>query len=481
MKNRQKIFGLLGTEYNKKRLMHDFLFLLTAIIMIISLFGVRDVKRETFPYDPEKAEWQSQYVKIFDAFKKGQVHLDMEPSLELLELENPYDPKERDEKHAFYHWDHALYEGKYYSYFGIAPLITTYVPVYLITGELPNDFLVTLILAIYAVAFMALAYREVVLRFTKKVNLWLYLLGFCALVSVSGVYYGVYIGDVYNVQMISAIGCSMAFVFFAFRAMRTKGVVPRCVLLVFAALALGLTVMSRPSVALMCLAVVPLFIEFLVKSKKAEWKKTLATVGSFVVPLAICAGFVMWYNAARFSSPFDFGEKYQLTVNDISQNTFEINFIFSSIYSYFFHPFWVSKEAPYFIMNGTQTLFPGARYVYGEHYVGAFAFILPALTMLYSRIMRSDKEQGKRDITRNAFAICTVALSLIIAYVDFCKGGTNMRYMFDIIPMLSILGAVTAMEFCARTRGWKKYVCLTLCTLAFLGALCTGNILVQNL
>lgn len=481
MKNRQKIFGILGIEYNKRRIMHDFLFLLVALIMVLSLFQVRDVKRETFEYDETKVEWQSQYVKLFDAFKRGQVHLNIEPSLELLELENPYDTAARDASGAFYHWDHAFYEGKYYCYFGVAPLITTYTPIYIITGELPNDALVTLLLGIYAVIFMALAYREVILRFTKRVNLWLYLLGFCALVGVSGVYYGVYIGDVYNVQMLSALGCSMAFVFFAFRAMRANGNVARCVLLVFAALALGLDVMSRPSAVLMCIAVFPIFIEFLVKSKRSEWKKTLSALGSFVLPLMLCAAFVMWYNAARFSSPFDFGEKYQLTVNDVSKNTLEVNFIFSSFYSYFIHPFWKGDATPYIVMNGDQMKPWGSRYVYGEKYVGAFALVLPALAMLYMRYARTDKELlGKRDITRDFYALCTAVLALLVAYIDFCKGGTHIRYIFDIVPMLSLLGVVSALGVCSRTKGWKKYLSLTLCAFAFCAALASGNILMQN-
>ena len=176
MKNSRKIFGLLGTEYNKKRIMHDFLFLLVALVTALSLFGVRhDIKRETVTYKEDELVWQSQYIKQFDALLKGQLHLDVEPSLGLLELDNPYDPVARNEAGVDYLWDHALYEGKYYCYFGAAPLLTTYLPVYAVKGELPNDALASLILGIYAVIFLALAYREVVLRFAKRVTLWLYL------------------------------------------------------------------------------------------------------------------------------------------------------------------------------------------------------------------------------------------------------------------------------------------------------------------
>jgi hypothetical protein len=251
-------------------------------------------------------------------------------------------------------------------------------------------------------------------------------------------------------------------------------------LLALAAVSLGLTVMSRPTAALMCVCIFPVFFEFLLASKKEQWRKTLITVGSFAVPLLICASVVMWYNAARFSSPFDFGEKYQLTVNDISKNTFEFNFIFSSIVSYFFYPFLISPNPLRWYMGGGQLVPYGSRYVYGEAYVGAFALVLPALILLYPRLARADEREGTRDFTKNAFAFCVAALSLIVGYVDFCKGGTHIRYVYDIIPMLSLAGLVTGLSLCAHAKGKKRILAILLCALAFIAAIYFGNVLVEH-
>ena len=46
------------------------------------------------------------YVQQFDAFQKGQLHIDVEPEQELLELANPYDPAQR--QGIYYLWDRAL-------------------------------------------------------------------------------------------------------------------------------------------------------------------------------------------------------------------------------------------------------------------------------------------------------------------------------------------------------------------------------------
>ena len=46
---------------------------------------------------------------------------DVDPRLS--EMENPYDPQARKELGIYYHWDHAFYNGKYYMYFGIVPVV----------------------------------------------------------------------------------------------------------------------------------------------------------------------------------------------------------------------------------------------------------------------------------------------------------------------------------------------------------------------
>ena len=56
--------------------------------------------------------------ELVDAFEAGQVSLLREAEQPLLELENPYDWSQRLESGVDYAWDHLLYEGKYYSYYG---------------------------------------------------------------------------------------------------------------------------------------------------------------------------------------------------------------------------------------------------------------------------------------------------------------------------------------------------------------------------
>ncbi len=398
------------------------------------------------------------YIRQFDAWQKGQIELDLPVDPVLMSLENPYDPAARSKSGAAYSWDYAFFDGKYYSYFGIAPILTVHSPIHALTGKLPNIPLSCLILAIAAVIMTALAYREVVLRFIKKPNLWLFLLGLAGTVCASGVYLGVLCSDMYYVAVLSAQTFSMAFVTLAVRSMREEKLPMRMVMLVFAALALTLTVWSRPTVALMCVAVFPLFIEFIFKIKKETLKDGLLTVGSFALPLIAGALAVMWYNNARFGSPLDFGANYQLTVSDVSLNTIDFKYLFSSFFSYFLCPMWLTEVKPFIEMQRITVLPSGSRYFYADRACGVFAYGLPLGILAYPRLALIEKHRGERDAWKTAVVGATAVLALGIAFSDFCLGGVNMRYVYDISVILTMISAAVLINLTEKSEGAAKPV-----------------------
>ena len=460
--------------YDSKKITHNILFVLVAVLMIWQCFLIDVHESDLKPY-PQDITYESQYIKQLDAFLKGQLELDLEVDPKLEGLENPYSPEQRDEAGVTFHWDHAYFEGKYYSYFGVAPIFTVYLPCYLITDKLPNEALVCLVLAISAIIFMAFAVREAVLTFCKRVNLWLFLAGMASVIAVSGVYMAVLCSDVYYIPVVSALSCSMAFIFFSLGSVRKKNILFRNIYLVLAAISLTLTVLSRPTVAIMCVAIFPIFLLIV---KQEGFKKSIGSVCSFALPIVLGAAAVMWYNAARFGSVFDFGASYQLTVCDVSQNELDKSFAFSALFSYFLHPIWETGTELGIGLSGQLALPPESRYVYGDIYAGAFAFALPTALFFYRRNM----EQNARDKDRAKFftavkhsvvlGIC--ALSCFVAFFDFCYAGVNMRYIYDIVPMLSLSGAFVLLDMQARCKGYMKAVMAAVCIVFFIVAIRSG-------
>ena len=260
----------------------------------------------------------------------------------------------------------------------------------------------------------------------------------------------------YYVAVLSAQVFSMAFVFLAVRSMSEEKLWARVVMLVLAALSLTLTVWSRPTVALMCVAVFPLFIEFIFKIRKDTLKSGLATVASFALPLIAGAIAVMWYNNVRFSSPLDFGANYQLTVSDISLNTVEFKYLFSSFFSYFLCPMWSCEAFPYIEMHRRTVLPDGSRYIYADRACGVFAYGLPLGIFAYPRLALIEKMRGERDIAKSAMVAVTAVLALGIAFSDFCLGGVNMRYVYDISVILTMISAAVLINLTEKSEGYSK-------------------------
>ena len=461
MKIINKIFG---AKYCPEKIIPNVLFALVILILINALFPTQTKEEgETPTKEGELLEYEvggrvptDIYIRQFDAWKKGQIELDLEVDRRLAALENPYDPTERKNSRARYNWDYAFFDGKYYSYFGIAPILTVHAPIHALTGKLPNIPLTCLILAIAAVITTSLAYREIVLRFIKKPNLWLFLLGLAGTVCASGVYLGVLCSDMYYVAVLSAQVFSMAFVALAVRSMREEKLWARMIMLILAALALTLTVWSRPTVALMCVAVFPLFIEFIFKIKKDTLKDGILTVSSFALPLIAGAIAVMWYNNARFGSPLDFGANYQLTVSDVSLNTIDFKYLFSSFFSYFLCPMWQTDAKPFIEMQRIMVLPSGSRYFYADRYCGVFAYGLPLGIIAYPRLALIEKHRGERDVWKTAVVCVTALLALGIAFSDFCLGGVNMRYVYDISVILTLISAAVLINLTEKSEGVEK-------------------------
>ena len=447
-----------GASFCPEKIISNVLFFLVVILLVSACFPTMVKEKELVEYEVGGRVPADIYIRQFDAWQKGQIELDLPVDHRLAELENPYDPDARRKSGAAYSWDYAFFDGKYYSYFGIAPILTVHAPIYALTGKLPNIPYTCLILAIAAVITTALAYREVVLRFIKKPNLWLFLLGLAGTVCASGVYLGALCSDMYYVAVLSAQTFSMAFVALAVRSMSEKKLWARMVMLVLAAIALTLTVWSRPTVALMCVAVFPLFIEFIFKIRKDTLKDGLLTVASFALPLIAGAIAVMWYNNARFGSPLDFGANYQLTVSDVSLNTIDLKYLFSSFFSYFLCPMWQMEGKPFIEMQRIMVLPGNSRYFYADRACGVFAYGLPLGILLYPRLALIEKHRGERDVWKTAVVCATAILALGIAFSDFCLGGVNMRYVYDISVILAMISAAVLINLTEKSEGVSRPV-----------------------
>ncbi len=461
---------LINTEFDPKKAWHNILIMTVVLFCVLTCFSAAGKADATVDYPIENIAGSDFWVQQFDAFEKGQLNIDIEPSKELAELENPYDPAQREG--IRYLWDRAYYDGNYYSYFGIAPVLTVYYPHWLLTSSLPSVSAACIYMAAVAMLFLGLFYRELVIRFARGANLWLVAGLFVGVAFASGIFVALSWSDSYYVAVISAIEWSMIFLFLAFRAMRAKKTLTRSILLALSAIALTMTVWSRPTVALVCLVVMPFFVEFLVRGGKENIKGKLISVSAFAVPLMLGAGAVMWYNAARFGSPFDFGSAYQLTVSDIGKNQLDGSRFFDSIYHFFFQSTAPDGEFPF---HGVSYVRPDyEEYFYCAKGVGVFAFGLPIASLAAPFVCRA-----KKDAAKFSAALLVIAICVFVAFFDYCYAGFDLRYVLDILPILTLFGAVVLLlahkeahgASSVRYRGLITAIIIVICVTAVLVAI----------
>jgi hypothetical protein len=424
---------------------------LTLALTFVSLFGT-EYKDIEYPLTDRVATYNP-YIQQFDAFEKGQLHIDHKPSDKLTSLENPYDPANR--VAGSYLWDRAFYNGHYYVYFGTAPIYTVYYPYYYATGALPPDCFVLGVFVVMTALFLPLAIFKFAALYLKKTPVSLVCLaaiaGFMATNALM-----LFRGDAgfYYIATLSGIGFFSLFIYLFMCALakvsadapedktaRVLFYIKKYALLALAGAAYGGIFASRTSIAVIAaFFVVPAVIcKILLKKRNGGLKVRLLGMGYELIALGlpvICiAGAVLAFNAARFGSPFEFGNTYQLTVSDISKNKLRISDLWPSFYHYFLQPLGSSPGYP-FVGLSTQVLNYG-HYVYVDPNFGLFNIPLAALSAL-TPVWLLDKRLPRYLKILGA----SVAVGLVtVAWMDFCLGGVIFRYIGDLTAPAALLGA----------------------------------------
>lgn len=441
-----KEFKLYKAVYNNSPKQLAALILVAALCCgsFIFVFCAKGADAIT-PYKQEGVVYRSPYYQMFDAFQKGQLNLDIPVDQKLIDAgDKVYDPQYRNEIGANASWDRAFYNGKYYSYFGTAPLFLAYYPIYFITGALPSDSLVCTLFSMLISIFGFMAVSEIAMVAVRKSNFLLVMLSGAAIPFACGIYILSAYGDFYNLPKL----CGIAFLFLLIYLTLSAYKKPKWYKFLMCGITVGLIAASRPNLVIAALATAPFFISVLL-NKTIKLKSKLCYVAVFIVPVALFAIALMVYNYARFGSLLEFGTSYQLTVNNISLNNVSLAFLGPALYHYFFQMPDTAAAFPYVspssCLYGTSSYLGGlinvnsySRYFYMTGSYGVFA--LP-LNWLVAFIPAAKKRLRISSINRWFIMLC-VALSVLIAFTDFCMAGVAISYVCDIAPIMAIAAII---------------------------------------
>ncbi len=152
------------------------------------------------------------------------------------------------------------------------------------------------------------------------------------------------------------------------------------------------------------------------------------------VPYALVAAGLMWYNAARFGNPFEFGQSYQMTVVD--QSAYGSMFTVENL-----------VRAPAGIFNGLFVVSPiDMLFPYLRRGNGAFA-LCPLLLFCLTFLVPQPRQQLKKERLYGISITVIFTVMLIAALQIMWSPWLLDRYQNDYVYLLSV-GAFCGVGAC---------------------------------
>lgn len=409
--------------------------------------------------DPWKfgLEQRDYYNLLIDGWLDGQLHLKVEVPEALLKIRDPYDPAQRPPGLALH--DASFYNGRYYVYFGAAPVLTLMLPFRLWSGiDLP--LAVAVLIFVYG-AFLTsvallLALRR---RYFPEAGPWTVAMAIMVL-GLAGMgpvllrrphmwELPIAAGSCFALLALLCVWCSLhparpALV----RALRSRpgdaqgvGALDvndrrrRAGWFAGAGLFLGLAIASRPTYLIAGpMLAVPL-VAWWRGDRRLPWSPLLAALG----PLLVIGAAMAWHNHARFGHPLQFGQAYQFSHDYESKMAhFRLTHAPFNLWRYYLSAAEWTGQFPFIrpsVLPPKPPGFGGHDDVYGL--LSNLPFYLFAVAVPVAIWRRDGRERRALGAWLLTVAVLFAALAGTLA-IFF---GSLARYQGDFAPALLLLAA----------------------------------------
>lgn len=409
--------------------------------------------------------------ELVDAFEHHQVNLLEEPSEDLLKLDDPYEYVKRDAEvgSGNFLWDHCFYNGKYYSYYGIGPVLALFLPYHLITGYYFPSGWATLMFSLIGILFLTKIYLAVIEKKFRDLPTNTVTAGLITLQLSSGIMFSAARPLFYELAIASGFMCVAIGAYLLMTSNILWDGKISYVRLGFASFFLGYAVLCRPTLAVYCIAALFFFAGGLKKAldgleKRQKTRTFFKYAAVALVPLGIIALGQMTYNYLRFDNPLDFGIQYSLTINDFTRAEFHWKYVLINMYAYLFNmPHFTPRKFTYlassaerFGING-YTFFDDA----GKNLVsvGIIYRALPMFAYLFSGKALQRVEKKKRILPALLIGVTCILMPLAIIFSSW-ESGYAVRYNADFSWQMVIGALVVAFTLykSIKSESTKKLV-----------------------
>jgi hypothetical protein len=388
------------------------------------------------------------------------------------------DPKIRAQ--ASYRLDMSLYHGRYYLYFGIVPVVLTYLPYALLTGHyLPPNAAVLLMVGV-GFLFYVWLFADAKRRYSAALPPLLEILCVLALAFAPGTSALLVCAGVYEAAVAGGYLCLAVACWSLFRALHAESGVARW--LALASFALGLAVGCRPTyvVALPAVLLAAAYRARTIGSAEAEsggrgavWLRRLAAA---VVPAGGVGVLLMAYNYARFRSPFEFGLHYQVSqLIATGLPLAKASFVWPNLRWYYFTPPVIGPYFPYvFPINaaGRPADYYGYEPVHGE-WLTLMLLLVCGAGLVWGCCWGRRPPRGLLAFL-GLLGVVFVALLLCLASFGFRADRYVVDFQASLVLGLVLMGAWSAVHAWSAkglSRIWLGLFCLLAAMASLFGLL----------
>lgn len=435
----------MNTAYYQSKSFCTKLAVIVTVIALIAAVKIVSVNSKLETLSDWKNELKQESgnqisMELVDAFEAGSSSLLFDVDEKLLELENPYDWGLRNDSVAEAKWDHVMYNGKYYSYYGIAPVILLFLPYHMITGYYFPTNIAVMLFGMAGIVFLTMTYMTFIKKYFWNIKSNIVISGLIIIQLVSGIWYAIGRTLFYEISISSGFAFVTLGAYFLLSSNVTGGgrvSIPRSAL---ASLFLATAVLCRPTLAVYCISACIFFLlgipsasRIILDEGSVNGVNKSRRAGYIICAFApmFILGFVqMYYNYIRFDSPLDFGIQYSLTINDFTHSQYHTNFVLIGLYNYLIAPLSFKLEFPFISTEFTRLDVNGYYFSDTGNTSGILFLALP----VFAYFMAGKAYRLADRKTRLKKALLMAVPCIIMPFVIICsiwESGYAVRYTAD--------------------------------------------------
>jgi tetratricopeptide (TPR) repeat protein len=385
------------------------------------------------------------YNLLVQGFRAGQLNLKTETPPGFAQLADPYDPT-ANEPYRLHGaqplHDVSYYQGKLYLYFGVTPALVLFWPYWELTGQyLLHKSAVAIFFSagFLAGAWLLLAFWR---RYFAEVRLWIIVSGILALGLANFIPAILARCDVYEVAISCGYALTMLSLAAIWQALHQPGQRGRW--LAAASLAYGLALGARPSLLFGAVILLAPVVQ-----AWRERQRLWPVLTAMTVPIVLVGLGLMYYNAARFGNPLEFGQHYQVssTRQDTAEH-FRLRYLWHNFRITFLEPARWNGHFPYLHDIAGPSLPKGADQP--EHPFGVLTNIPLVWMALAVPLAWRRRSAEARSILRRflgaaalLFGIC--ALTIGFHFIMCLRYELEFAHALVLLAVIGILGLERAL------------------------------------